>query len=86
MRDANPPDDLPRAKAERRDAPQDDTKVVRDRDGPSPRLPHEHDESADSVSAAPQPRIADAKRDLDRGVVDTDRGPPMDDAYKKQKR
>jgi hypothetical protein len=35
-------------------------------------LPHERDESASSVSATPDPKIAQAKRDLDAGLVDTD--------------
>jgi len=46
-----------------------------------PRLPHERDESSDSQA----PANADAERvgrqaadDLERGLVDTDRGPVMD--------
>ena len=35
-------------------------------------LPHEKDESASSVAAAPDPKIVQAKRDLDAGMVDTD--------------
>lgn len=35
-------------------------------------LPHERDESASSVASAPDPKIAQAKRDLDAGMVDTD--------------
>lgn len=66
--------------------PQDDTKVTDAKGEPAPRLPHEHDQSADSAGAEPQPRIRQAKEDVDRGLVDTDRGPPMDDTYKKQKR
>ena len=35
-------------------------------------LPHERDESADTTSAVPDPRIVQAKRDIDAGLVDTD--------------
>jgi len=61
-----------------------DTQVSINQD-PAPRLPHERDESADSQESEPRPRIVQAKKDLDRGLVDTDRGPPADEAYKKQK-
>ena len=36
------------------------------------RLPHERDESTDAVAAAPDPVMAQAKRDIDAGLVDTD--------------
>jgi hypothetical protein len=52
---------------------------------PSPRLPHERDESSDSQSTPPQPIIEQARQDIERGLTDTDRGPPMDEAYRKQK-
>ncbi len=35
-------------------------------------LPHERDESPASAAATPDPVIAQAKRDLDAGLVDTD--------------
>ena len=35
-------------------------------------LPHERDESTDATSGAPDPSIAQAKRDIDAGMVDTD--------------
>jgi hypothetical protein len=35
-------------------------------------LPHERDESANSVPAAPDPVMQQAKRDIDAGKVDTD--------------
>ena len=35
-------------------------------------LPHEHDESTDPSAEAPDPVMAQAKRDLDAGMVDTD--------------
>jgi tripartite-type tricarboxylate transporter receptor subunit TctC len=50
------------------------------------RLPHEHDESADSqVDRAPadQERARKGHDDVERGVVDTDKGPVIDQAYKK---
>ena len=52
---------------------------------PLPRLPHEHDESSDSQTSEPHPVMRQAKRDLDRGLVDTDRGVPMEQAYQQQK-
>jgi hypothetical protein len=49
-----------------------------------PRLPHEHDESADSQSseAKPDAKARQAHDDVERGVVDTDRGPVMDRLYR----
>jgi hypothetical protein len=35
-------------------------------------LPHERDESINDTADAPDPVIAQAKRDLDAGMVDTD--------------
>jgi hypothetical protein len=35
-------------------------------------LPHETDESTSNVASAPDPQVAQAKRDLDAGMVDTD--------------
>jgi len=35
-------------------------------------LPHERDESTTAVAAAPDPMMAQAKRDIDAGLVDTD--------------
>jgi hypothetical protein len=37
-----------------------------------PALPHERDESTDVTDAPPDPVIAQAKRDIDAGMVDTD--------------
>jgi hypothetical protein len=52
----------------------------------SPRAPHEHDESADS-QAQDEPssqRVGQAAReDVERGVVDTDTGPVLDQTYDK---
>ncbi|GAB3247162.1 hypothetical protein [Chitinimonas naiadis] len=36
-------------------------------------LPHEHDQSPDSQSGGPHRVIKQAKEDIDRGIVDTDR-------------
>jgi hypothetical protein len=53
---------------------------------PSPRMPHERDESADS-QAADEPSAKRmgrlAQEDIERGVVDTDKGPPLDETYEK---
>ena len=35
-------------------------------------LPHERDESTDAVAQAPDPKMVQAKRDIDAGLVDTD--------------
>lgn len=51
-----------------------------------PRLPHEHDQSADDQGAQPTDLGRQAQRDVDRGLVDTDKGPPLDRAYKRQKK
>jgi hypothetical protein len=53
----------------------------------SPRMPHEHDESSDSHNEPGiRPVIRKAHDDVVRGVVDTDRGTPSDQAYQRQKR
>jgi hypothetical protein len=51
----------------------------------APRLPHERDESSDSGRSAPREIIRRAQGDIEAGRVDTDRGPPADAAYQKQK-
>jgi hypothetical protein len=52
----------------------------------APRMPHERDESADS-QAAQEPsgeRVGrQAREDVERGLVDTDQGPVLDQAYDK---
>jgi hypothetical protein len=51
-----------------------------------PRLPHEHDESADSQQPADTSGHEIGKRafdDLQAGRVDTDRGPVMDGVYRR---
>lgn len=50
----------------------------------APRAPHERDESADSQGAADPsaPSIGQAAHeDIERGLVDTDKGPVLDQAY-----
>ena len=56
-----------------------------DREG-APKLPHERDESVDMTHGKPDAQIEQAYRDVQRGLQDTDRGPPADKAYQKQKR
>ncbi len=51
-----------------------------------PRMPHEHDESADSQAADETSgrRVGQAAReDVERGRVDTDTGPVLDQTYDK---
>lgn len=51
-----------------------------------PRLPHERDESSDSQTRQePHPEMVQAHEDVEAGLVDTDRGVPIDRAYQKQK-
>ncbi len=50
-----------------------------------PRLPHEHDESADSQTSEPRAVIQQAAKDLKRGLVDTDRGQEANRIYAKLK-
>ncbi|MBL8303575.1 MAG: hypothetical protein JNM26_12480 [Ideonella sp.] len=54
---------------------------------PSPRLPHERDESSDSQrSPEPDDMMEQAHADLRRGLVDTDRGPVLDRVYEDEVR
>jgi hypothetical protein len=53
---------------------------------PRPRLPHEHDQSADSqagTTSQPDEKGRRAQQDLERGLVDTDRGPLLDRLYQR---
>ncbi len=66
-----------------------DTRVQKEEDGSAPRLPHERDESADSqpdLAPADQERADKAHSDVERGVVDTDKGPVIDQVYDKVRR
>lgn len=69
----------------RQDAPQGDTLPVQgDKQQRSPRMPHERDESADSQGASdPSARSIgeQAREDIERGLVDTDKGPVLDETY-----
>ena len=49
----------------------------------SPRLPHERDQSSDSQQdqAASSAQGRQAMEDVERGLVDTDRGPEADRVY-----
>jgi len=49
------------------------------------KLPHERDESVDMTHGQPDAQVEQAYRDVQRGLQDTDRGPPADKAYQKQK-
>jgi hypothetical protein len=65
-----------------------DTRVSRGNEA-KPRLPHERDQSADSqVDKAPADdgRARQAHDDVERGVVDTDRGPVIDQTYERVRR
>jgi len=73
------------------DKPQGQTRPVQTTAGTpdvpesAPRLPHERDESADSQRSEPRPHMRRAQADIEAGRVDTDRGPPLHEAYQKQK-
>jgi hypothetical protein len=59
------------------------TRVAQDGEA-APRLPHEHDQSSDSQRSkeATPPRVGkQALKDVERGIVDTDRGPEADRVY-----
>ncbi|MNV98835.1 hypothetical protein D3C71_1941340 [compost metagenome] len=51
----------------------------------APKLPHERDESVDMTHGKPDAQVEQAYRDVQRGLQDTDKGPPADKAYQKQK-
>jgi hypothetical protein len=70
----------------------DDTKAqgrqgdARPAQKPVPRMPHERDESADSQNADEPSgkRMGDiAHDDIERGLVDTDKGPMLNETYEK---
>lgn len=52
---------------------------------PAPRMPHERDESSDSQDSAPRRIIEQARRDIVSGQKDTDKGPPLDETYRRLK-
>ncbi|MBA3594191.1 MAG: hypothetical protein H0W47_10400 [Polaromonas sp.] len=49
-------------------------------------LPHERDQSVGMTDDTPDPQVAQASKDLRRGLKDTGKGPAMDAAYDKLKR
>jgi hypothetical protein len=54
-------------------------------DAPTPKLPHERDQSEGNVATKPDPKIVQAKRDIDAGLVDTDmRATPGLDAARRE--
>jgi hypothetical protein len=58
--------------------------VQGDKQRRAPRAPHERDESADSqASEDPSARSVGraGREDIERGVVDTDKGPVLDQVY-----
>ena len=52
----------------------------------SPRFPHERDESSDSQTSEPRDVMRQAHEDIERGLVDTDRGPVLDKVYEEKVR
>lgn len=68
----------------------DDGQTTAGQDGKSaPRLPHERDQSADSQSpddAQPTEVGQQAHEDVERGLVDTDRGPELERLSKRLSR
>lgn len=48
---------------------------------PSPRLPHERDESSDSGTGAPREIMKQAAADIENGLVATDRSEQTDELY-----
>lgn len=89
--DPNAPDPSPETPAPPVSEPSIDT-TKRQAPGPqtpgpvkveAPKLPHERDQSVDMTQDTPHPEMKQAYNDLQRGLKDTDRGPPSDAAYKK---
>ncbi|BEU94354.1 hypothetical protein ACDW_00590 [Acidovorax sp. DW039] len=57
-----------------------------DLDAPEGRLPHERDEATGMTGGIPSREVRQAYEDVTHGLQDTDKGPPMDRAYQKQKK
>ena len=51
----------------------------------APKLPHERDESINTVGTIPSEPMKQASRDIERGLKDTDRGAEVGRTYKKLK-
>jgi hypothetical protein len=64
----------------------DETQALQDPADTGLALPHERDQSTDMTDAKPDVQVEQASRDLRRGLRDTDKGKPMNEAYKKLKR
>ena len=54
-------------------------------DEPDAKMPHERDESPGNAADAPRGEGEKAYEDAKRGMPDTDRGPVLDKAYRKQR-
>ena len=66
------------------DPAQDGKTKVQQSGEPAPRLPNEHDQSSDSqtsLDGKPSEKGRKAFEDIERGSVDTDRGPVTDRVY-----
>lgn len=66
-----------------RDAPPDTSN--QGKDGLAPKMPHERDQSVGMTDGHRDANVEQAYEDVERGLQDTDRGPPADKAYEKQK-
>jgi hypothetical protein len=55
-------------------------------DDPDAKLPHELDESPGNAADAPRGEGHEAYEDAKRGMPDTDRGPVLDETYRKQRK
>ena len=64
----------------------DETDATQDPADTGLALPHERDQSTDMTDAKNDALVDQASRDLQRGLQDTDKGKPMNEAYKKLKR
>jgi hypothetical protein len=81
-RPSRPRQDAPKA----RERQGDTLPVQGEKQQRSPRMPHERDESADSQQASdPSARSMGemAREDIERGRVDTDKGPVLDETYER---
>ncbi len=64
-------------------SPRDEEETLRDPANVGLALPHERDQSNAMTGKAPDPLIQQASRDLARGLQDTSKREPMDQAYEK---
>ena len=61
------------------------TRIDADASKSAAKLPHEQDESVGMTDGISSTAMQQAHKDLARGLLDTDRGPEADRAYKKLK-